>query len=109
MLRWAVGGRGGAQRPVLHANKPKKTGAQCKGAVRGQNPLYIVAVYKYGYRNLIPDHSLKYCSILQLRKIWNRDRQRSTMIEVEGTIFSLDFSKKYDLSLLPTSGCVFDR
>jgi hypothetical protein len=36
------GGGGGAQRPVLHANKPKKTGAQCKGAVRGQNPLYIV-------------------------------------------------------------------
>jgi hypothetical protein len=39
----------------------------------------------------------------------NRDRQRSTMIEVEGTIIAFEFSKKYDLSLLPTSGHEFDR
>ncbi len=70
MLRWAVGG-GGAQRPVLHANKPKKTGAQCKGAVRGQNPLYIV--YKYGYRNLIPDHV--FCSLEKFGIGIDNDRQ----------------------------------
>ncbi len=54
MLRWAVGG-GDAQRPVLHANNPKKTSAQCKGAVRGQN-LYIVyrVVYSCSLEIWIP-------------------------------------------------------
>jgi len=32
----------------------------------------------------------------------------STMIAVEGTIFAFVIPKKYDLSLLPTSGRVFD-
>jgi hypothetical protein len=37
------------------------------------------------------------------------NQQQSTMIEVEGMILAFAFSKKYNLSLLPTSGCVFDR
>jgi hypothetical protein len=32
-----------------------------------------------------------------------------TTIAVEGTIFAFGFSKQYDLSLLPTTGRVFDR
>ncbi len=39
----------------------------------------------------------------------NRDRQRSTKIAVEGTIFAFDFSKKYDLSLLSIGCRVLDR
>jgi hypothetical protein len=39
----------------------------------------------------------------------NWDRQQLTMIEVEGTIIGFEFSKKYDLSLLPTSGREFDH
>ncbi len=39
----------------------------------------------------------------------NRDRQRSTKIAVEGTIFAFGFSKKYDLSLLLIEGRVLDR
>jgi len=31
------------------------------------------------------------------------------MIAIEGTIFAFGSSKKYDLSLLPTSGRVFDH
>jgi hypothetical protein len=39
----------------------------------------------------------------------HQDRQRLTTIMVEGTIFAFGFSKKYNLSLLPTSGPVFNR
>jgi hypothetical protein len=39
----------------------------------------------------------------------NGDRQQSTMIEVGGTIINFEFSKKYDLSLLPIEGRKFDR
>jgi hypothetical protein len=38
-----------------------------------------------------------------------RDRQRSTKISVEGTIFAFGFSKKYDLLLLSIEGRVLDR
>jgi hypothetical protein len=39
----------------------------------------------------------------------NRDRQRSKLIEVEGTIVAFEFSKKYDLSLLSIEGRVLDQ
>jgi hypothetical protein len=39
----------------------------------------------------------------------NRDRQRSTKIAVEGTIFAFGFLKKYDLSLFSIEGRVLDR
>ena len=36
----AMGGNGGAQRPVWHVNKPTKTGARsARARTRGQNPL----------------------------------------------------------------------
>jgi hypothetical protein len=35
-------GGGGAQRPVLHVNEPKKTGARsARARTRGQNPLVL--------------------------------------------------------------------
>jgi hypothetical protein len=40
---------------------------------------------------------------------YNQDRQRSTKIAVEETIFAFGFSKKYDLSLLSIKGRVLGR
>jgi hypothetical protein len=39
----------------------------------------------------------------------NRVRQRSKMMEVEGTIFAFSFLKKYDISLLLIECRVLDR
>jgi hypothetical protein len=43
------------------------------------------------------------------KSLRHQDRQQLTTIAVEGTIFAFGFSKKYNLSLLPTSGRGFDR